>query len=416
MTILGDVVDMTFGFAFKSVEFTREEDGIRLLRGDNVAQGTLRWDDARLFPSERASEFERYLLRKGDVVLAMDRPWIEAGLKYAVVRASDTPSLLVQRVARLRAKAGLDQGYLAAVIGSRDFTDHVLAVQTGSAVPHISGKQIGEFHLGPLPPIEVQRGIAATLGALDDKIESNRRAIIITEALGATLVEVEFSLDAYGFPKYDDRRLGDFLSVIETGSRPKGGVSVGLAGVPSLGAENIQSAGISTAKEFKRVPVEYARSMKRGRLVDEDILVYKDGGTPGNFTPHVSAFGFGFPINEATINEHVYRIRAGEGISQGLLYWLLRSPWMDQEMRKRGTGVAIPGLNSANFRDLPFPVLSDTQRRNLNQVLNPMLASMLRFGAEIRKIEALRDTLLPELLSGRIRVPEAAEMAEEAIA
>ena len=38
--------------------------------------------------------------KKGDVILAMDRPWIEAGLKWAFVRESDLPAFLVQRVAR----------------------------------------------------------------------------------------------------------------------------------------------------------------------------------------------------------------------------------------------------------------------------------------------------------------------------
>ena len=138
--------------------------------------------------------------------------------------------------------------------------------------------------------------------------------------------------------------------------------------------------------------------------MDGDVLVYKDGGKPGNFVPHVSAFGEGFPVAEATINEHVYRVRSVDGISQGLLYWILRSPWMDQEMRKRGTGVAIPGLNGTNFRDLPWPILSARSRDHLNGKLAPMLTGMLSLGAQSRRLVALRDALLPDLLSGRTRV------------
>lgn len=183
MTRLGDVVDMTFGYAFKSAEFTESLDDVRLLRGDNIGQGRLRWDSAKRFPLNRAGEVENYRLSLGDVVVAMDRPWISAGLKYAVVREADLPSLLVQRVARLRARDGLDQGYLSAIIGSKAFTDYVVGVQTGSAVPHISGGQLAGFELPALPPIGEQRAIAATLGALDDKIESNRRTIDLAEKL-----------------------------------------------------------------------------------------------------------------------------------------------------------------------------------------------------------------------------------------
>src|SRR5690606_31670438 len=104
----------------------------------------------------------------GDVVLAMDRPWIEAGLKYAQLRDEDVPCLLVQRVARLRARDSLDQRFLGYLIGSPRYSEYVLAVQTGTAVPHISGQQICDFQF-PLPALRDQRAIASVLGALDDK-------------------------------------------------------------------------------------------------------------------------------------------------------------------------------------------------------------------------------------------------------
>ena len=98
------------------------------------------------WPLALATTYAQYELAPGHVIVAMDRPWNEAGLKYAILRESDVPSLLVQRVARLRAKPGLDQGFLGYVIGSRDFTEHVLAVQTGTAIPHISPSQIRNFN------------------------------------------------------------------------------------------------------------------------------------------------------------------------------------------------------------------------------------------------------------------------------
>ncbi|WP_460004156.1 restriction endonuclease subunit S [Microbacterium xylanilyticum] len=401
MTRLADVVDMTFGFAFKSSDFSERRGDIRLLRGDNIAQGRLRWDGVKRFPIARLAEVERYALECGDIVIAMDRPWIAAGLKYSVVRAADLPSLLVQRVARLRAKADLmDQGFLAAIIGSDSFTEYVIGVQTGSAVPHISGGQIGSYTFD-LPSLEDQREIAAVLNAFDDKIESNHRAISLMEDLGSAILAERLASGTHGSPSYDSsRRLGALLEVLETGSRPRGGVAAGEDGTVSLGAENVQSAGVSATMRFKRIPDSFASEMKRGHLANEDVLVYKDGGKPGNFVPHVSAFGYGFPVECATINEHVYRVRSGGGVSQALLYWILRSSWMDHEMRKRGTGVAIPSLNSANFRDLPIPLRLDEEVAELNDRLTPLLAEMLRRGSETRRLVMARDAILPQLLSG----------------
>ncbi len=144
---LGDYVEIVTGNPFKSSGYVDASSGIRLLRGDNIAQGRIRWEDAKYWPVGDARTYANYQLRAGDVILAMDRPWIEAGLKCAELRDDDIPSLLVQRVARLRATSALDQRYLSYLVGSPRFTAYILGVQTGTAVPHISSKQIQEFEI-----------------------------------------------------------------------------------------------------------------------------------------------------------------------------------------------------------------------------------------------------------------------------
>src|SRR2546428_714814 len=120
---LGDVVDLLTGFPFKSEHYVEDSNAPRLLRGDNVAQGTLRWDGAKRLPNSAVKDVADYSLHEGDVILAMDRPWIDAGLKYASVRSSDLPSLLVQRVARLRGRDRLDTLFLNYIISTKAFTN-----------------------------------------------------------------------------------------------------------------------------------------------------------------------------------------------------------------------------------------------------------------------------------------------------
>lgn len=144
-TFLGNVTDMKVGFAFKSSGYTSSVDGIRLVRGDNIVQGRFRWDDVKRWPRTEAHRYPDYTLQVGDVLLAMDRTWVKAGLKFAVVGSDDVPSLLVQRVARLRARGATTSDYVALQIASAPFTAYVLSIQTGLGVPHISGKQIADF-------------------------------------------------------------------------------------------------------------------------------------------------------------------------------------------------------------------------------------------------------------------------------
>src|SRR4051812_23556669 len=113
---LGDVADLATGFPFSSERYIEDINAPRLLRGDNIVQGALRWDGVKRWPQNGTDDYADFWLREGDVVLAMDRPWIESGLKYASVRRSDLPSLLVQRVARLRGKERLDTHFLKYIV------------------------------------------------------------------------------------------------------------------------------------------------------------------------------------------------------------------------------------------------------------------------------------------------------------
>ena len=164
-TTLGEEIDLLAGFAFKSAQYTTKKTDIRLLRGDNIIQGCLRWDDVKRWPANDTKEYERYWLREGDVVLAMDRPWVKAGMKHAMMTSDDLPCLLVQRTARLRGGENLDNRFLKLLIGSAAFTSHILGVQTGIGVPHISGQQIKDFGFAR-PPLAEQRRIADNLDAL----------------------------------------------------------------------------------------------------------------------------------------------------------------------------------------------------------------------------------------------------------
>lgn len=163
---IGKHIDLLVGFPFKSDSYTESEHSIRLLRGDNIAQGSLRWVNVKRWPQNDVDELAEYQLRSGDLVIAMDRTWIKAGLKVSRLTGEDLPCLLVQRVARLRAEPDLHPYYLVLLIRRHYFEQYVKAVQTETAVPHISSKQIGEFPI-PFPPLPEQTAIAGVLECWD---------------------------------------------------------------------------------------------------------------------------------------------------------------------------------------------------------------------------------------------------------
>jgi type I restriction enzyme S subunit len=158
------------GYAFTSSDFVDSRVGIRLLRGINVKTDGIDWDETVYWPADNIDGLERYILKKGDIVMGMDRPWISFGIRVVKVEENDTPSLLVQRVCRLRSITGLRQLYLLCLLRTKLFYSHFAPMLTGISVPHISEAQIGNF-ICAIPPLKEQDEILKLLDTLSSKID-----------------------------------------------------------------------------------------------------------------------------------------------------------------------------------------------------------------------------------------------------
>jgi type I restriction enzyme S subunit len=271
-----------------------------------------------------------------------------------------------------------------------------------------------------LPHRDQQEAIVDVLGALDDKIAINERIATTADELANTHFKERFS-PALNYvadgtplpPEWAISTIGSSTTTVETGARPKGGVSQYTSGVPSIGAESIIGLGQFDFTKTKFVPEEFFTSMRRGVIQDRDILVYKDGGRPGDFKPHVTMFGSGFPFSKMCINEHVYRVRMASNIGQEFgYYWLSSTPLM-AEMRRRGTGAAIPGINSTAFKEIPLVIPPSSNLASFVDVASPLVDKVLMAAIESRTLSTLRDTLLPQLMSGRLRVKDAEKIVED---
>ena len=166
---LGRLITLTTGFPFKSEGFTQSEGDFRLLRGVNIAPGRLRWEEVVRWPVADAENFTEYQLELGDIVLGMDRPIIQDGIRVAEVGQSDLPSLLLQRVARIRPSEELDGDFALLLLNDKNFYNYLAPIFTGISVPHLSPEQIRAFRF-TLPPIFEQTAIVRLLDHAATKI------------------------------------------------------------------------------------------------------------------------------------------------------------------------------------------------------------------------------------------------------
>jgi type I restriction enzyme S subunit len=175
------VIDSMPGFAFNSDDYGVEGDAIRLLRGVNVGVGQIDWEERVTWPHGVDAKLKVYELHLGDVVVGLDRPVIAKGVRVAMLTGSDLPSLLVQRVLRVRATIQSVAGFLAYVLGSTEFSSYVTPIFTGVSVPHLSEGQVGEFTIA-IPPVNEQQRIVDYLG--DELAELNNSIADAREAIG----------------------------------------------------------------------------------------------------------------------------------------------------------------------------------------------------------------------------------------
>ena len=179
---LGRLVSLTVGFPFKSEGFTQSDDDVRLLRGVNIAPGQIRWEDVVRWPVGDVHMFAEYRLHVGDLVLGMDRPIISDGVRIAIVGQSDVPSVLLQRVARIRPGQRLITDFTLLILGGQSFYDYVTPIFTGISVPHLSPEQIKAFRF-PLPSVAEQEAIVEELKSRTSSVQSALKAALERIAL-----------------------------------------------------------------------------------------------------------------------------------------------------------------------------------------------------------------------------------------
>ncbi|HKK43570.1 MAG TPA: restriction endonuclease subunit S [Bacteroidales bacterium] len=248
-----------------------------------------------------------------------------------------------------------------------------------------------------LPTLEEQRSIASILSSLDDKIDLLHRQNATLEKIAETLFRQWFVEEAK--EEWEQGKLRDVLTSIESGTRPKGGINIELkAGIPSIGAENINGIGVYDFSKTKYITYDFYRSMRRGVLKDYDVLVYKDGAYIGR----KGMFGKGFPYGTSTVNEHVFILRSNERVNQFFLYFLLQQ----EDLELLNANSAQPGLNQEAMKSLEIRIPPVGIIDKFGIIVRPFVDKILFNSTQIRTLERLRDTLLPKLMSGEVRVTD----------
>lgn len=292
----------------------------------------------------------------------------------------------------------------------------------GSAVPTLNRNHIHPIKVIIPKDINEQKLISNILSSLDEKIELNNKINSILERISQTIfkhwfIDFEFP-NEQGKPykssggEFIDSGLGkipkgwevlylkDVLGSLESGSRPKGGVDVFSNGIPSIGAENILGLGVYDYSKTKYVPEDFYNSMKTGKIINGDVLLYKDGAKIGR----KSIFMFGFPFRKCCVNEHVFILRSNEKVTPIYLYFWLEKPEITNFIINLNSNSAQPGLNRVGVESVKILKPEAKILNKFNSILVPIFEKIFLNCLQNQTLSQVRDTLLPKLITGKIRL------------
>lgn len=371
-----------FGSRITTTNFV--DSGVPVIRGGNLNGQRLRETNYVFLTPDKANELSSAAAYPGDIVITHRGT---LGQVVMVPRNSKFPKYIVSQS---QLKLSLDESlaypeYVTYWLQSPAGQNSLFAYTAQTGVPAIAQPLSSVRMLKlPLPPLAEQRGIAAMLGALDDKIESNRRLLsLIWEVATASIEKAceisSISVTVDKVATFHNRRRVP-LSSRERDKRP--------GPYPYYGATGI--VGYVDDFLFDEVLV----------LVGEDGSVVRDGGAP------VLQYIWG----KSWINNHAHPL-TGKGISNELLLLALARA----DVRQLVTGAVQPKISMGNLKSYALELPTGDVLNKLESKLTSLFDMYRHRSDENLKLTKLRDALLPELLSGRIRVPEAKETVEGAV-
>ena len=285
----------------------------------------------------------------------------------------------------------VDDNYLYDLMSSLDFHHHHI----GGAQPLITQDIIGGFEIF-LPPLEEQRRIAGILGAIDDKIENNRRINTNLELQAQALYKQWFVDNRKD--DWEEKQLGEIALHITDGvhntviDSPNGEYYL-------LSCKNIKSGQLFIGSNERRIDHEtFTKLRKRTRLSQGDILVTSVGTVGEMYLVNESPSNYEFQRSVAIIKPNQ------DIISSYFLYAALL--YQRNEIKHLAHGAVQQCIFISDLKEYSFIVPNKNNISAFDEVVAPMFNKIGELQKENEALSTLRDTLLPKLMNGEIKVTE----------
>jgi type I restriction enzyme S subunit len=373
-----------------------QEEGIPSIRTSNIENGRL-----DIAAADRVSEevYQKWTQRSepqpGDIILAREAPVGEVGIV-----PEGTIVCLGQRTVQLRPdRSKVAPRYLLFLLLDREMQNRMESMAAGSTVPHLNLSDIREMELPELPPLPVQRRIADILGALDDKIELNRRMNETLEEMAQTLYYCYFD----GSVERGDIGLEELVEI-----KPRMPVPDDDEVLTYVGMADVEPNRMSVTDYGEKEYTSGRRFVNHDTLMARITPSLENGKTA--FVDFLDDGEMAFGSTEFTV------MRAGEDTSPYFVYCCARDERFREYAISTMTGSSGRQRVQENLLgEYVFENFDQSRMDHFHDQVEPLFELIRSNTSENQTLAETRDYLLPKLISGEIEVGMAEEVAGSVI-
>ncbi len=363
-----------------------KDEGISLIRSQNILDFEFSFDGLAFIDSEQADGLKNVTVEKNDVLLNITG---DSVARCCVVPNSVLPARVNQHVAIIRLKQKeVDCKYI--FYSLQALKEELLSQSEVGATRRALTKGILEDLEIPLPPLPEQQAIASVLSSLDDKIDLLHRQNQTLEAMAETLFRQWFVEEAQD--DWETAKIGDFVKT-NTTSVTK---DTTLKTIRYLDTGSITEGKIDGFQVFE---MNSAPSRARRIVKHNDVVI-------STVRPNQKHYGIIKHPDEDIIVSTGFCVITCETINPHFIYIFLTTEEMTEYLHSiaEGSTSTYPSLKPSDLENLEFKLPPDARLKAFSEYADLTWNKIEYNHTQIRTLEKLRDTLLPKLMSGEVRV------------
>ena len=344
------------------------------------------------------------LFKKGDILISNIRPY------FKKIYLAKKQGCCSNDVLCIRPNSNIPSSYLYYLLSQDSFFDYVMTGAKGTKMPrgdkgHIMNWAVYQSTLSQ------QQNIAEILTPLDDKIAVNRRICANLEAQAQALFKSWFvDFTPFKDQPFVDSELGpipqgwkvvsldDITSKVGTGLNPRKNFTLGQGSNYYVTIKNMYNNRVYLDSRCDKITDEAIQKIQKRSKLQVGDLLFSGIGTIGRVAL----------INKPPYNwntsESVFNLHPSEEISSEFLYLLLLSNFFQNYVKINTLGGVQQGIRMASLKSFRMALPDRNVLIAFDRIIQPIVADIKRNDDENDSLAALRDTLLPKLMSGEIKL------------